>query len=219
MKLIYLILFALLIVATFVGVIYLSVKTLPNKKKVGIIAFAVLSLLVTEVLLLSTPSLPDKANNLITHELTQVEHLLNSTKAGFTDQVLDPCSLQLVLSNSEELLSKANSDSPAGWIVQLIGARKFTKMLEAVVKDTDGHLSHFQTTGTPITIHNIFVYTQQQVQTPILKTTRVLQILVLVLALALLVVCVIVYFLIRNDAMSDPQIIMGENKDTTNDIP
>lgn len=209
MKLNYLILFVLLIASSFAGLVLLCFKTLADKKKVSVIVLTVLSLLVSEVLLLLTPSLPDKANNLIAHQLTQVELMLNNNKAGLTDQVLDPSSLQVVLSDSKEMLAKANSDSPAGWIVQLIGAHKFTKALESVVTNTDGYLSHFQATGTPLTIHNIFVYTQQQVQAPILKAVRVLQILILVLALILYVVCLIVYFLVRDEAMSDPKIIMG----------
>lgn len=156
-----------------------------------------------------TSSLPDKANNLIEQEITQVELMLNTTSAGLTEQVLDPTSLQEVLSDSKSLLAKANSDSPEGWVVQLIGARKFTKALETVVADTDGIITHFQANGIPLTIHNIFVYTQEQVQQPIQKTVRTLQIVILILALVLFVVCIIVFFLIRGGAMSDPQIIMG----------
>lgn len=156
-----------------------------------------------------TSSLPDKANNLIEQELTQVELMLNNTKAGLTDQVLDPSSLQELLSDSKRLLAKANSDSPAGWVVQLIGARKFTKALETIATDTDGLLTHFQTSGIPLTIHNIFEYAQEQVQLPIQKTVRTLHMVILVLALVLFAICIIVFFLVRNGAMSDPQIIMG----------
>ncbi len=156
-----------------------------------------------------TSSLPDKANNLIKQELTQVELMLNNTKAGLTDQVLDPSSLQELLSDSKSLLAKANSDSPAGWVVQLIGARKFTKALETIATDTDGLLTHFQTSGIPLTIHNIFEYAQEQVQLPIQKTVRTLHMVILVLALVLFAICIIVFFLVRNGAMSDPQIIMG----------
>lgn len=156
-----------------------------------------------------TSSLPDKANNLIEQELTQVELMLNNTKAGLTDQVLDPSSLQELLSDSKSLLAKANSDSPAGWVVQLIGARKFTKALETIATDTDGLLTHFQTSGIPLTIHNIFEYAQEQVQLPIQKTVRTLHMVILVLALVLFAICIIVFFLVRNGAMSDPQIIMG----------
>lgn len=209
MKLIYLILFALLIAVAFAGIVLLCIKALDLKKRVGVIVIAVLSLLITETLLLLTPSLPDKANNLIEQELTQVELMLNNSTAGLTDQVLDPSSLQEVLSDSKSLLSKANSDSPAGWVVQLIGARKFTKALETIAMNTDGHLSHFQATGTPLTIHNLFEYTQEQVQQPIQKAVRALQIVILILALVLFVVCIIVFFVVRNDAMSDPKIIMG----------
>ena len=156
-----------------------------------------------------TSSLPDKANNLIEQELTQVELMLNNTKAGLTDQVLDPSSLQELLSDSKRLLAKANSDSPAGWVVQLIGARKFTKALETIATDTDGLLTHFQTSGIPLTIHNIFEYAQEQVQLPIQKTVRTLHMVILVLALVLFAICIIVFFFVRNGAMSDPQIIMG----------
>lgn len=168
-----------------------------------------LSIAVALVGVIWVPLLPDKANHMIAQELTQVELMLNNTSAGLTEQVLDPTSLQEVLSDSKSLLAKANSDSPAGWVVQLIGARKFTKALETVVTDTDGIITHFQASGIPLTIHNIFEYTQEQVQQPIQKTVRILQILVFVLALALFVVCIIVFFIVRGGAMSDPQIIMG----------
>lgn len=210
MKLIFLILFALLIAAAFAGVIYLCVKTLEQKSKIVLIAFAAISLIVSEVLLFSTPSLPQKANGVITLQLANAENRLNSMQAGLTTQVLDPTALQQTLSDSQKLLSKANTDTPAGWIVRIIGARKYTQLMETAVSNSTEYIHHFEATNTPLTLHNIFSYTQEQIQASISKAVRGLQIAILILALVLLVVCVICYFAIRHDALSDPQIIMGQ---------
>lgn len=210
MKLIYLILFAILIAAIFVSIIMLCLKTLEQKKKIGIIALTIICLLVSETLLIASCSLPKKVSSLITYELNHAEQLLNSTQAGLTDQVMNPTSLQSTLAESKELLSKANADTPAGLIVRLIGARKYTQLMQRIVTNTDDYLTHFQNTNTPLTIHNMFLYTQEQIQSSILTTVRVLQIIVLIFAFILSIGCIIVYFIIRNDAMSEPQITFGE---------
>lgn len=211
MKLIYLILFAMMIAVLFASMVVLCLKTLEQKQKVWVIILAIISLIVSDSLLIATHSLPEKANELIAVELVKVEATLNKTQVGFTDQVLDPSSLQTTLADSKQLLSYANTDTSVGWIVRLIGARKFTQMLENIVCNTDDFITAFQATGEQVTIHNVLTYTQKQIKSPISNAVRTLQIVILVLSGVLFIICIICYFIVRSGAMNDAKIVMGDN--------
>lgn len=211
MKLIYLILFALLIAALFISIVVLCLKTLENKQKVWVIILAIISLIVSDTLLIATHSLPEKANKLIALELVNVESMLNNTQPGLIDQVMDPSSLRATLADSKQLLSQVNADTSVGWIVRLIGARKFTQTLENIACNTDDFIAAFQATGQPVTIHNVLTYTQEQMDSPILKAVRTLQIVILILSGVLFIICIICYFIVRSGAMNDAQIVIANN--------
>lgn len=211
MKLIYLILFALLIAALFISIVVLCLKTLENKQKVWVIILAIISLIVSDTLLIATHSLPEKANKLIALELVNVESMLNNTQPGLIDQVMDPSSLRATLADSKQLLSQVNADTSVGWIVRLIGARKYTKALENIACNTDDFIAAFQATGQPVTIHNVLTYTQEQMDSPILNAVRTSQIVILILSGVLFIICIICYFIVRSGAMNDAQIVIANN--------
>lgn len=211
MKLIYVILFAILIAVLFISIVVLCLKTLEQKQKAWVIILAILSLVVTDSLFIATHSLPEKVDHLIAVELDNVESMLNNTQPGLTDQVMDPSSLQTTLADSKQLLSHANTDTSVGWIVRLIGARKYTKALEKIVCNTDDFIAAFQATGQPVTIHNVLTYTQEQMDSPILNAVRTLQIVILILSGVLFIICIICYFIVRSGAMNDAQIVIANN--------
>ncbi len=115
-----------------------------------------------------------------------------------------------VIANTKNIDAYLDNNSDAGFAIHLIGVGTYMGYLESFASNIDNNLQQMEDEGVAITIHNVFYRLLDKIQKPIMKITKVLEILVIVLSFIFLLVILIVYFILKkNDGeLSDSRILI-----------
>lgn len=210
------VLFATLIPALFVLFIWFLLAPMPSssEKKI-LIALAVVGLIICEALFILTARIPVLSDRLIVEGINGMETHINQINPGYTDQVLPTDEVQKILSDTKMLEAYVDESPEAGLVVRLIGAGTFISYVTTFSEAIDSNIEDMKAEGTPITIHNVFDRIHQKSTEPILKVTKILEIVVLVVTGILLLALLIIYFIMKKNAssLSNPKVTVIEQPD------
>jgi len=179
----YVVIFALLIMAVPAIIIWFLI--LPLKKSTGknvIFSIIILTTLLLATLFIASAFIPKKINQFIDFEIGQVESQINQISPDYTQQVLNAETIKNLISDSKQIRSYLNNNDEVNFIVRSIGVNAYISYLEDFCDNINLYLNEFETTNTPFTLHNIFLSLKEKSQTPILKATKIIEIIILVLA-------------------------------------
>lgn len=179
----YVVIFALLIMAVPAIIIWFLI--LPLKKSTGknvIFSIIILTTLLLATLFIASAFIPKKINQFIDFEIGQVESQINQISPDYTQQVLNAETIKNLISDSKQIRSYLNNNDEVNFIVRSIGVNAYISYLEDFCDNINLYLNEFETTNTPFTLHNIFLSLKAKSQTPILKATKIIEIIILVLA-------------------------------------
>ena len=179
----YVVIFALLIMAVPAIIIWFLI--LPLKKSTGknvIFSIIILTTLLLAALFIASAFIPKKINQFIDFEIGQVESQINQISPDYTRQVLNAETIKNLISDSKQIRSYLNNNDEVNFIVRSIGVNAYISYLEDFCDNINLYLNEFETTNTPFTLHNIFLSLKEKSQTPILKATKIIEIIILVLA-------------------------------------
>ena len=158
---------------------------LPLKKSTGknvIFSIIILTTLLLATLFIASAFIPKKINQFIDFEIGQVESQINQISPDYTQQVLNAETIKNLISDSKQIRSYLNNNDEVNFIVRSIGVNAYISYLEDFCDNINLYLNEFETTNTPFTLHNIFLSLKEKSQTPILKATKIIEIIILVLA-------------------------------------
>lgn len=179
----YVVIFALLIVAVPTIIIWFLILPLKKSTKKNILfAATILTAILLITLFIASAFIPKKINQFIDFEIGQVENQINQISPDYTQQVLNAETIKNLISDSKQIRSYLNSNDDVNFLVRIIGINAYISYLEEFANNINLYLNEFETTNTPFTLHNIFLSLKEKSQTPILKATKIIEIIILVLA-------------------------------------
>jgi len=164
------------------------------------IVFVVLILgtIIFETLFIVSACIPNKVNVILSESIINIENQMNEISEEYTDQVLDSEKVKALISDSKQIRSYLDNRSDVNFFIEIIGINTYIAYLEDFRDEVDKHLQEFEASGTPFTLHNIFDYLLEQSKTPVLKATKIIEIIVLVCCALFLICVVVAVYLIKN---------------------
>lgn len=212
MKIIFVVLFALLIIAfAFLLIWQLFWKMIPSSAKKIFIAVTILGTLLFEALFIASAFIPNKIDKLLAQGIVSIENNINEISSDYTNEVLSPEKVKLLIADTKQIKYSLKENPEAGFIVKTIGLNTYLSYLEDFSDGVDGHLREFEAQGIPFTLHNIFDYLKKQTIEPVLSATKVIEIIILSLAAVFFVVLIVCFVCHKNGWLSSSEkITFGE---------
>ncbi len=196
----YVVIFALLIVAVPTIIIWFLILPLKKSTKKNILfAATILTAILLITLFIASAFIPKKINQFIDFEIGQVENQINQISPDYTQQVLNAETIKNLISDSKQIRSYLNSNDDVNFLVRIIGINAYISYLEEFANNINLYLNEFETTNTPFTLHNIFLSLKEKSQTPILKATKIIEIIILVLAFIVNLALIIWSFAVKKE--------------------
>lgn len=184
------ILFALLALAATAALI----KCLLWKLRVSsegklLIAATVAVTLLFEGLFIASSFIPKTIDKVLTRGIAELETSLEETSPGYIHRELSTEEIKSVISDSRRIKASIENDAKAGFIVRAAGLDTYIRYLDRFGEGINANLQEFEASGTPFTLHNIFIATQDKIKGPAATAAKTVQIVLLVL-FGLLVVAI-----------------------------
>lgn len=206
--------FTLLLVAVPTAIVWFLI--LPLKKstlKFFIFSVTILATLIVTFLFAGSSFLPKKINRFIDYEMVYIENQINQISPDYTQKVLDTETVNKLISDSRQIRSYLESNEEVGFVVRNIGVGAYLSYLENFVENVDFYLYEFESTGTPFTLHNIFLSIKDKSQQPILKTVKIIEIIILVFGLIVNVLLLIWAVALKKGWMGDSNdgVVFGDD--------
>lgn len=215
MNIFYIVLFTLLLLGIPGTIIWFLILPLKKSTEKNIIfAITILISLVVVTLFIASAFVPSKIDRFIETEIAEVEHQINRISPEYTNQTLNAETIKNLISDSKQIRSYLNNNDDINFIVRVIGVNAYISYLENFCENIDIYLNEFEETNTPFTLHNIFISLKEKSQTPVLQTTKVIEIIIIVVAFVAYLAILIWVMAIKKGWMSNSNngIIFGENK-------
>lgn len=205
--------FAVLIVALAVLFIFHLLLPMPpsNEKKIFIVS-TIVGTILFEALFIATAFIPSKAEQLISQNIVLIEGKINTISPNYTDEVLDVEKVKTLISDTKQIRTYINENSDVNFIIRIIGVSAYLGYVEDFCDHIESNFLEFQEFGIPFTLHNIFNFMLDKTASPILKTTKVLEIIILVVTGLFFLFLIIFYFLHKKGvlATTNKSIVFGE---------
>ena len=215
MKLVYVILFAVLI-AGIAALIFWKLL-LPMKHSTArtvTLIVSVFGTILCETLLILAAMIPSKVDTMLTIGIDAVETHFESVQPGYVNKELSTLELENVLSNTKMIASFIDERPEASLAVQLIGAGTYISYIKTFANTLQRHIQDMKDAEIPITLHNVLMRIQDLSRPAVLKWTKVLEILVLILSAVFLLALVIIYFIFtkNEDVVSGPCVVVSNDE-------
>ncbi len=152
---------------------------------------------------------------LIETGIAGMEEHINQINPDYINKELPTEDIQNVLKDTKMLDSYIDDAPNARLVVRLIGAGAYIQYVTSFSKSLDANIEEMKAEGIPVTIHNVFERIHQKSEAPIIKVTKILEIIVLVITGLLLLVLLIVYAYMKKDAayLDNPRVTVIEQSD------
>lgn len=209
MNLIYVILFTFALIAICVGLVFLALRQLSSYVGWLIAADVMLGLISCTLLILSA-FIPQRVNSMLTESCEYMEQQINIIQPDYTNKVLDDRTLKELMQNEKHVSVYLNENDTVSLMVRLVGVKSYLKTLDAIISNMDDHLYYFETNNIPLTLHNIFGYTQEVSQTTILKVVKIIQWIIVVFAILLYLLWLLLFCAIKYEWIEKPTTTYGE---------
>jgi len=209
MNLIYIILLTLALIAICVGLVFLALRQLSSYKGLLIAADVVLGLVFCILLILSV-FIPQRVNSMLTESCEYMEQQINIIQPDYTNKVLDDSTLKELMQNEKHISVYLNENDTASLMVRLIGVKSYLKTLDAFISNMDDHLYYFEKNNIPLTLHNIFGYTQEVSQIAIIKVVKIIQWIIVVFAILFYMLWLLLFCAIKYEWIEKPTTTYGE---------
>lgn len=163
------------------------------------------------VLLILCTLIPSKMDTGTQKGIQTFEEYLNAVSPDFCDQVLDKEQLRQVISDSRSLRTYLDDNTEVNWIVKAVGVNTYISYLESFANGIDTHLTAFEATEQPFTLHNILTYVQTESHQPVCTATIVLEIVVFVFMLLAFGVIYFLYISEQKGWFKETSVTFGDN--------
>ncbi len=209
MNIIYIILLNLALLAICVGLVFLTLRQMTTYKGWLIAADVVVGLLFCP-LLIHSAFIPKKVNTMLTESCIYMEQQINIIQPNYTEKVLDDSTIKELIKNEKHISVYLNENDTANLFIRLVGVRSYLIALDAIVSNMDEHLCYFEKNNIPLTLHNIFEYTQEISQQYIIRAVKILQWLIVSLAMLSYLAWIILFCAIKYNWIEKPTVTYGE---------
>ncbi|MDR1543167.1 MAG: hypothetical protein LBS50_01900 [Prevotellaceae bacterium] len=195
MKIIFVIFFALLIIAVAVLLVQRLLLPMPpsNEKKI-FIAITIVGTVLFETLFIASAFIPSMADKLISQGIVSIETNINTISPNYTNEVLDVDKVKSLISDTKQIRYYMNENPNANFIVKAIGLGAYIGFAEDFCDHIEGNFIKFQKSEIPFTLHNIFDFIHQQSAKPVLKAAKIIETVVLIISTVFYIVLLIAYF-------------------------
>lgn len=197
----------------FLFIRYLVTKLPKSTGKVLLAILTVAGTLISSTLLIMATVLPSKIDAFLSTGIASVEEHINSISPGYIYEERDTQSLKTVLANYNQVKAGFDSNSGTQFIVRTIGVNSYIDLLDAFVSNIDENQKEMEQEQIPMTLHNVFMRVQDKSRVPIRKIVYNIEIAILVVTLVFFLILLISYFIVKNNDLSDAEVIMGEDLD------
>ncbi|MDR1592786.1 MAG: hypothetical protein LBS16_07930 [Prevotellaceae bacterium] len=183
MKIIFVVLFALLIIAV-AGLFlwYLLLPMPPSNEKKIFIAITIVGTVLFESLFIASAFIPRKIDKLIVQGIGSIELNINTISPNYTDEVLDADKVKSLIADTKQIRYYMNENPNANFIVKAIGLGAYMGFAEDFCDHIEDNFIEFQKSEIPFTLHNIFDFIHKKSAVPVLKTTKIIETVVLIVA-------------------------------------
>lgn len=209
------VLFALLVPALFILFIWFLIAPMSSSYKPWLIAIAIIGLILCEGLFILAARIPSNADKLIETSIAGMEEHINQINPDYVNKELPTADIQNILKDTKMLDSYIDDAPNARLVVRLIGAGAYIQYVTSFSKSIDANIEEMKAEGIPVTIHTVFERIHQKSEAPILKATKILEIIVLVITGILLLALLIVWAYLKKDAayLDSPRVTVIEPSD------
>ena len=163
-----------------------------------------------DVLFTLTALIPSNADGFIKSGIVRMETSINNISPDYVNQEMDTAQIRSVLTDTKQIESYLKSNEGARFVVRLIGVNAYVKYMESFTSSLDSNLSEMQEEGIPITLHNVLERVQQKSHEPILKTAKILEILLLVVVLLYAAFLLFMYYSEKKGWSSEASVTLGD---------
>ena len=200
MKIVYVVLFSLLIVAV-IGLVawFLIWQKLHGANKKILFSVAVAGAVLFVVLLALTACIPSKADKYLALGIETIEKNLNTISDDYVNKEMDAEQIKASLAEYRQIETYLSENNEAGLVIRLISAGAYIRYFKQFVNSIDANISDMQANGTPITIHNVLLRLQDKSAAPIVKATKILEIVIIVLAFVFALILIIASAILQHD--------------------
>lgn len=214
MKIIFVVLFALLILAAAGLVVWYLLLKLTGSERIILTAVAAVGVVLLETLLILAACIPSKADKLITSGIVSMENGINSISPDYVNQPLETEQLKSVLTDYNNLETTLKSNAEASLVIKAVGVGAYMGYLSSFVNSIDANIRDMEAEGTDITIHNVLLRLQDKSHEPIRKTTKVLEVLVIVISFIFVLALIVAWAIIRSEKHSSPKVtVVNQEKE------
>lgn len=197
----------------FLFIRYLVTKLPKSTGKILLAILTVAGTLISSTLLIMATVLPSKIDAFLSTGIASVEEHINSISPGYIYEERDTQSLKTVLANYNQVKAGFDSNSGTQFIVRTIGVNSYIDLLDAFVSNIDENQKEMEQEQIPMTLHNVFMRVQDKTRAPIREIVYNIEIAILVVTLVFFLILLISYFIVKNNDLSDAEVIMGEDLD------
>lgn len=216
MKTVFVVLFALAIFACVALIFWrLLLPMASSTHRTLMIVIAVVGLVLCETLLILCARIPSRVDTMLTAGIGGIETHLEAVQPGYVHKEMSTTELQNILTDTKMLTAYIENTPNVSFVVQLVGVGAYVGYIKSFSGAIEKNLNEMRAEGVPVTLHNVFVRVQDLSRTPVLKTTKVLEIVVLVFSgIFILALLLIYYIVIKNESsLGESRIIMVEQPD------
>lgn len=206
------ILFALLAIGGAYAMVRYVLQPAPDfSYKKLLVVGTVLAPIIGVLLLVLCALLPSKMEQGMQKGIQTFELYLNSISPDYCNQVLEKEQLRRVLSDSRSLRTYLDENADVNFIVKAVGVNAYISYMESFANGIDNHLTAFEATEQPFTIHNILAYIDVQSREPILKATVWIEVAVFILILLYFGFIYFFYLSEQKGWFKESSVTFGEN--------
>lgn len=182
MKIIYIVIFAILVLALTVLLIQKVVRQIQEKEnRIAFFVLIILSTVLFEGLFITSAFVPSFTQKKITASREILEKEIDNINPGASQKELDKESFLQFLSDAKDLKKQVLEQNQVGFLVRVIGIKKYTDSIESFVDNIDANIKDFETQGIDFNLHNILLKVQEKTIAPIMLVTKIIQIILLVI--------------------------------------
>lgn len=213
MKIIFIVLFSLLLLAATALVIWYMLLRLKGSERIILSVIAGVGMAIVLTLLILAACIPSKADQLLTLGIHRIEAEINNVTPGYTNQAMTAEQLEKALSNTKQWETALEEDNETTLAIQLIGAGAYMNYLKDFLKSVDANVAEMQAAGTDITIHNVLLRLQDKSRAPILKASKVIEVIIIVLGFVLILSLIIAWAILRNEEKNGPKVVLAVDEE------
>lgn len=178
------ILFILLLVVLAVSLVkYFELPLPDSSSRKVLIGFTAAGTVLLVILLVVCSIIPGKTVSLVRNTLDSVEAQIEADSPGYTTEVLDKNEFEAFIDGSLQTSGSIEGNQALSAVLDMSGLGPFKNVFEKFMRGIDDRLAEFDASGRPFTLHNIFDELQDESESLVRQTGRILGIIILVIGL------------------------------------